>query len=1003
MVHIENPYIIGRPIRKSSNFFGRERLFEFVRDSLTQGSKIILLHGQRRIGKSSILTQIPLKVILENFVFANLSLEGKSQKKLGEVLWEIARDIRDELELSRSQLEIAAKSEFLENPDRFADEFLPHLFEILEDRNLVLLFDEFDVLVEDRPDAAAHHFFPYLNSLVRQFDRLYAIPTIGRQLSDVPTLLNLFKEAPHQEISLLDETSAERAIIEPAKGVLNYSSDAIRAVLDLTAGHPYFTQVVCFALFAQARESHSVRSPNHTRLETPILGTVTQLDVERICDRAIELGEAGLAWFRDGLPIPERVVFSAIAQLSLDNFPETQANEFRFGNQPVSREFFQVLEGMLKSIAYKIAELLNADRATIYLLDEENDELWSIVAQGEDKELRFPKNLGIAGEVAQSKEATNIQFDFYDDPRSQTAQQIERERGYRTYTMLTLPLSNNQGELVAVIQFINKLKSDRNVNAPLCEQIEKPGFSDGDTETFKGFANFLLLILESSRKFYEAIQRQRYVDKLVDALHSLGERHLSFEETLTQVMEEAKQLLNADRATVWLLDRNSKTLWTKIPRADGSLKEMQLEIGEGFAGEVAQNRQITNVSFDLYDYDGSHTAKKFDKANGYRTCSLLCMPVLNPDGELIGVTQLVNKTKPGQHYQPYHPEDWPEAPAQWRTSFTKTDIEVMESFNRRAATILQQAVFSSDRQSGKAFTVLENQGVEIVESLYRAYQRLEDWHYIHRDRVVVDIVRRWLVKNYPVSREIFELERLDKEAQHRYDRAKQLRLEGNPEAAIALYRQTLDRNPNHFHALFELAQVYLDTQQFENAVGCYRRAYRVDRVRNGEEYVRSLWEHGVQLFERGIWYDAAVQFERILSVQPGSVDAKQKLEEIQQMRVGIELAIDSQLIEPDVNRKLDRLKSSPHPDAVTLVDRLERLKAEIATSPELDEDDRAEAELQIARLAESGSDLSHPAKHKQAKTALKILKGTMVDLSERSSLWRSFQQVLPELKHHLNL
>ncbi|NJN48892.1 MAG: hypothetical protein HC805_02685 [Alkalinema sp. RL_2_19] len=52
----KNPYIIGRPVSESDRFFDRENLFRFLTDSLPQ-AQVILLHGQRRIGKSSVLTQ----------------------------------------------------------------------------------------------------------------------------------------------------------------------------------------------------------------------------------------------------------------------------------------------------------------------------------------------------------------------------------------------------------------------------------------------------------------------------------------------------------------------------------------------------------------------------------------------------------------------------------------------------------------------------------------------------------------------------------------------------------------------------------------------------------------------------------------------------------------------------------------------------------------------------------------------------------------------------------
>jgi PAS domain S-box-containing protein len=69
---------------------------------------------------------------------------------------------------------------------------------------------------------------------------------------------------------------------------------------------------------------------------------------------------------------------------------------------------------------------------------------------------------------------------------------------------------------------------------------------------------------------------------------------------------------------------------------------------------------------------------------------MLCTPVYNADNQLIGVTQLINKKKQGEH-PPYNPENWPEAPEQWKASFNTNDLEFMQAFNIQAGVALQNA------------------------------------------------------------------------------------------------------------------------------------------------------------------------------------------------------------------------------------------------------------------------------------------------------------------------
>jgi len=236
-----------------------------------------------------------------------------------------------------------------------------------------------------------------------------------------------------------------------------------------------------------------------------------------------------------------------------------------------TQSFEAILREMLDAITLKTRELLGADRATIFLLDEENNQLWSIVAEGEDGrplELRIPADMGIAGEVATFKKGINIPFDFYDDPRSAFAQVQDQKNNYRTYSMLTLPLLKDQdGEpkLVAVVQLINKLKFPNDPDSPLSDRIDTFGFSREDEHLFEEFAPSIRLILESSQSFYLATQKQRAASALMDAIQSLSQSSLDLETTLRQVMGEAKQLMNADRSTLWLVDEDSQELWTKIP------------------------------------------------------------------------------------------------------------------------------------------------------------------------------------------------------------------------------------------------------------------------------------------------------------------------------------------------------------------------------------------------------------------------------------------------------
>ncbi|MFB2982761.1 ABC transporter substrate-binding protein [Microseira sp. BLCC-F43] len=294
-----NPYIVGVPITDPNKFFGRESLFAFIEDNLRQNVKVILLHGQRRIGKSSVLKQIPNKVGNNEFVFVPFDLQGHSQSTLSSILHDLAQEIVQHLE--RQDMVLPNIQDLEGDTDILSRDFLPTVYQAIGDKNLVLLLDEFDV-VESQNNILNNGagFFKYLQSLTSNQEKLFIIPVVGRNVNDLTNLLSLLGSAPHQEISFLDDTSAKRLIRNPAQEIMTYEEEAIQEIRKLSGGHPYFTQVICSCLFTKANLNNN--------------WTVTRADVESIVDKAIESAEGGLAWFWDGLSIPEKVIFSAVAE-----------------------------------------------------------------------------------------------------------------------------------------------------------------------------------------------------------------------------------------------------------------------------------------------------------------------------------------------------------------------------------------------------------------------------------------------------------------------------------------------------------------------------------------------------------------------------------------------------------------------------------------------------------------------------------------------------------------
>ncbi|HMQ15765.1 MAG TPA: GAF domain-containing protein, partial [Phycisphaerae bacterium] len=110
------------------------------------------------------------------------------------------------------------------------------------------------------------------------------------------------------------------------------------------------------------------------------------------------------------------------------------------------------LDVLLGTIVEAACGVLGCERATIYLYDSGRRELYSRVATGIDA-IRFPADRGIAGAAATARACVNVP-DAYADARFNP--EFDRKHGFRTRNLLAIPLENLDGDLIGVVQAINK-------------------------------------------------------------------------------------------------------------------------------------------------------------------------------------------------------------------------------------------------------------------------------------------------------------------------------------------------------------------------------------------------------------------------------------------------------------------------------------------------------------------------------------------------------------------
>jgi len=206
---------------------------------------------------------------------------------------------------------------------------------------------------------------------------------------------------------------------------------------------------------------------------TPILLVTHDNRILDIADRIVHLEDGQLTSFTDAVIANNKHMMEMLAEnrqkQPLDDIVDKlDENEFRELLQDITDEserfleatalgnnlaFRSMLERGLFAFTRKLAQLLNADRASLFL--RENDELVLKVAENIEEmgEIRIPVGSGIAGAVAQSGEAIRID-DAYADPRFN--RNVDKQTGYTTRSILSLPVKNMEGEVFAVAQLLNR-------------------------------------------------------------------------------------------------------------------------------------------------------------------------------------------------------------------------------------------------------------------------------------------------------------------------------------------------------------------------------------------------------------------------------------------------------------------------------------------------------------------------------------------------------------------
>jgi len=279
------------------------------------------------------------------------------------------------------------------------------------------------------------------------------------------------------------------------------------------------------------------------------------------------------------------------------------------------------LDKLLQLIMEKTSHLMNADRSTLFLVDEERKELWSKIAQGVGlKEIRIPIGRGVAGTVALTGETVNV-LNAYLDPRFKA--DLDKRTGYQTRTILCVPVRDSGNKIIGALQVLNKVVG---------------AFSTNDEDLLRSLAAQVAIAVRNAEQVDQIQRRRRISEILLDVMKSFS-AELDVDQLLRKIVARTSEVMNAERSTLFVVDRKTEEIWSKVAEGAG-LVEIRIPIGRGVAGVVAATGESINITDAYRDPRFDQTV---DERTGYRTRTILCAPIHNAQGEVVGVAEVLNK------------------------------------------------------------------------------------------------------------------------------------------------------------------------------------------------------------------------------------------------------------------------------------------------------------------------------------------------------------------------
>jgi K+-sensing histidine kinase KdpD len=215
-------------------------------------------------------------------------------------------------------------------------------------------------------------------------------------------------------------------------------------------------------------------------------------------------------------------------------------------------------------------------------------------------------------------------------------------------------------------------------------------------------------VLELERNALTAKNKLDKLNRLIEASKTVNST-IELDKLLVLILEAAANSVDADRGTLYLVDESTGELWSKVYQGK-NMVEIRLPLGKGLAGHVAETGKVVNIA-DAYRDPRFHP--EIDKKSGYKTHNVLCMPMRNRNGNIVGVFQLLNKK---------------------RGPFTHEDESFIDALSVHAAIALENARIAQEMVRSERLSAVGRMASSIIHDIKNPMGTLRMYAQVIKDR-----------------------------------------------------------------------------------------------------------------------------------------------------------------------------------------------------------------------------------------------------------------------------